>query len=103
MMSGNNSRVITKAVNLRLSNVNFLADPNYTVYIFTNPHYFRCIWGVSLCTYLYLNLNCTLKKTRANRKGVLLEHYSTKQFMVFNYGLLLQTGEEYRLWLGTYM
>lgn len=69
MMSGNNSRVITKAVNLRLSNVNFLADPNYTVYIFTNFPYFRCIWGVSLCTYLYLNLNCTFKKLELIEKG----------------------------------
>lgn len=69
MMSGNNSRVISKAVNLRLSNVNFLAAPNYTVYIFTNPPYFRCIWGVSLCTYLYLNLNCTLKKLELIEKG----------------------------------
>lgn len=47
-MSENNSCVITKAVNMRVSDVNFLAAPNYTVYMFNETRLFPLHLGRKL-------------------------------------------------------
>lgn len=57
-MRENNSRVITKAEDMRHRNVNFLAATNYTVYMFNET---PSLPLHELSTYLYLNLNHIFK------------------------------------------